>query len=63
MLLDIHPLRMCLLDTTGSSSRNLPKFYGMDLTFSMAASTSVENPSQLAFFRLNVFWMSWVVAQ
>ena len=43
---------MCLLDTTRSSSMNLPYFSGIELTHSMAASNSVENPSQLAFFWL-----------
>ena len=37
--------------TPRSSSMNLP-FSGMELTSSMAASNSVENPFQLAFFRL-----------
>ena len=31
---------------------NLPQFSGIELTSSMAESNSVENPSQLAFFRL-----------
>ena len=43
---------MCLLDTTRSSSMNISTFSGIQLTFSITASNSVENPSQLAFFGL-----------